>query len=159
MPAERPLTADEEQELDALIVTALELVPLPDGVALGDELPPEALIFAIDAAVDAARNGAQLSELLPLDEVAAALGALWADELCRRSGWGMVIATFGADEPEPFETLAVVKADRSAAVLPLALVGAALTDRHVENNLGVLFHLIVRGDYPPCSAGDWRVLG
>lgn len=159
MPTERPLTIDEEQELDALIVSALELVPLPAGLQLGDELPPEALIFAVDAAIDAARGGARLSEALPLDEVAAALGALWADELARRVGWALVIATFGPDEAEPYETLAVVKPDRSMAVLPLALVGAALTDRHVENNLGLLFQLIVRGELPSASPGDWRVLG
>jgi hypothetical protein len=159
MPTERPLTIDEEQELEALLLTALELVPLPPELGLGEELPPEALVFAVDTAIDAARNGAQLSELLPLEEIAAALGALWADELARRTGWGLVIATFGADEPEPYETLAVVKPDRSVAVLPLAIIGAALTDRHVENNVGLLFHLVVRGDYPPSEPGAWRVLG
>jgi hypothetical protein len=159
MPRERPLTIDEEQEVDALLATALELVPVPPEALAADELPPGALVAAVAAAVDAARAGEPFSGALGADDAAVALGVLWADELQRVTGWELLFATFDAEGPEPLEALCLARRDRAFAVLPVMLVAAALFDRHSENNLGLLFQLIVSGQLPPAEPGDWRVLG
>lgn len=159
MPAERPLTVDEEQELDALLAAALELVPLPPEALAADELPPGALVGAVAAAVDAARAGEPFAGDMAVEDAAVALGVLWADELQRITGWELIFATFDAEGPEPLEALCLARRDRALAVLPVLLIAGALFDRHSENTVALLFQLIVAGQTPPAEPGDWRVLG
>ena len=159
VPVERPLRIDEEQEFDALLASALELVPLPREALDADELPAGALIAAVAAAIDAARAGEPFAGSLGADDAAVALGVLWADELQRVTGWDLVFATFDADGPEPLEALCLVRKDRSLAVLPVLLVAGALFDRHADNTVALLFQMIVSGQTPPAEPGAWRVLG
>ena len=115
MPVVRPLTDDEEAELTQRFSSALMLVPVQ-----GDDA--DFLIAGLNIVVEAVRAGRPVPR--PRDELAADLGVLWGDELCRVAGWSWCYLTLESGT----EGAAVCSADRALAVLPVHFIHRAFSD-------------------------------
>jgi hypothetical protein len=138
MPVSRPLTDEEEAELTARFAAALELIPVQ-----GDDA--DFLIAGLNIVVEAVRAGRPVPR--PRDELAADLGVLWGDELCRVAGWSWCYMHLESG----LEGAAVCPADHSLVVLPVHFIHRALTDES-RQPLG-LFRQLTDGSLtaPPSS--------
>ena len=130
MPVLRPLTEDEEAELTTRFAAALELIPVQ-----GDDA--DFLIAGLNIVVEAVRAGRPVPR--PRDELAADLGVLWGDELCRVAGWTWCHITLETG----LEDAAVCPADQSLVVLPVHYIHRAFSD--AERQPLVLFRQILDG--------------
>ena len=115
MPVVRPLTDDEEAELTERFGSALGLVPVQNDDA-------DFLIAGLNIVVEAVRAGRPVPR--PRDELAADLGVLWGDELCRVAGWSWCYLTLESGA----EGAAVCPPDRALAVMPVHFIHRAFTD-------------------------------
>jgi hypothetical protein len=148
LPVERPLTTEEQEELDGLFTLALGFLP----VEQQDE--PSFLIGALHLLVEEARAGRLRS--VPLSDLATYAGVLWGDELCRLKGWSWCYLTFG----DRIEGAAVVTPDRGQAVLPVHMLFRWLSDGQKPNRCLPLFEQLVRQleeEGPP--AGGYLLIG
>ncbi len=151
MPVERALSVEEEQELDERFGRALEWIPV--------QQPQQAdvLIAGLALIVEAVRAGQPLPPPLgelPLDELAADLGVLWGDELCRLAGWSWCYLTLESGTEGP----AIVDPDRAAAVFPVHLLYRALTRPAQPHRVLELLEKITTGG-APVVPGRLVVLG
>jgi len=115
VPVVRPLTDAEEAELTERFTSALALVPVQ-----GDDA--DFLIAGLGIVVEAVRAGRPVPR--PRDELAADLGVLWGDELCRVAGWSWCYITLDSGT----EGAAVCPPDQSLAVLPVHFIHRAFSD-------------------------------
>ena len=142
---ERPLTAEEEAELDLLFSGALGLLP-----PVTEQGAPDFLIGAVQLFVEAHRAG-QGPEAA-VEDLATAMGALWGDELCRVAGWQWCYLTFDGG----LEGAAVCPPDRSLAVLPVHYLHRLLTRPALPNTCLDRFRRLAH-DPPAPTAQRYRV--
>ena len=147
MPVERPLTAEEQEELDELFTLALGFLPIEQ------QEDPSFLIGALHLLVEEARAGRLQS--VPLSDLATYGGVLWGDELCRLKGWSWCYLTFDGR----LEGAAVVTPDRGQAVLPVHLVFRWLSDAQRPNRCLPLFEQLVRQSEGEPPAGQYLLIG
>lgn len=115
MPVVRPLTDAEEAELTERFTSALGLVPVQ-----GDDA--DFLIAGLNIVVESVRAGRPVPR--PRDELAADLGVLWGDELCRVAGWSWCYLILESG----IEGAAVCPADQSLVVLPVHFIHRSFAD-------------------------------
>ena len=132
MPVERPLTAEEQSELDELFSIALGYLPVQQ------QDDPSFLIGALHLLIEEGRAGRLAS--VPLDDLATYGGVVWGDELCRLAGWEWCYLTL-EDGPEG---ASVVTPDRALAVMPIHLVYRWLTRAQAPNDCQPLFDRVSR---------------
>ena len=145
---ERPLTPDEEAELDLLFSGALGLLP-----PIPDQSSPDFLIGAVHLLIEAVRAG-QGPEA-PLDDVATALGALWGDELCRVAGWSWCYLTYDSG----LEGAAICPPDRGTALLPVHYLHRLLVRPELPNDCLPRFRALCRGEALPTAGPPGRLYG
>lgn len=141
MPIERPLSAEEQEELDAYFTLALGYLPV------AQQEDPSFLIAALHLLLEEARAGR--FQHVPLDDLATYGGVLWGDELCRLLGWSWCYLTF----EDGLEGAAVVCDDRSQVVLPIHLVYRWLTRTEAANDCQPLFERLSRQPEAPPPGG------
>ena len=155
MVTPRDLNSDEEGELEHYLVRGLEVVPLPAGIDDIDAKDPALLVLGIGTVVDSIRSGEPLPEGLTIEELSTSLGVLLGEELSRCAGWRWVHLSF----EDGFDALAVADTRGGLAMLPIHYIYGLLSTPESENNLGLLFAMIRRGETPDVEPGDWRILG
>jgi hypothetical protein len=151
VPVERPLTTEEQEELDGLFTLALGFLPI---VTDADEAPdPALLIGALHLLLEEARAGRLAA--VPADDLATYGGVLWGDELCRLKQWEWCYLTI---EEGGLEGAAVVTPDRALAVLPIHLIYRWLSRPSAPNDCQPLFDRLVRQEVaaPP---GEYLLVG
>lgn len=154
MPTERPLSEEEEAELDQLCAEAFGLLPHPGDLGMAEDTPGVLPRF-IGVMAEAVRRGFELPIEIGQEALALRLGALFGDEVARISGWEWVYLDF----ENGLEGLAVVSEDRALALMPLHMVATIVRDPGVANTLESVWQTVAGGELGAVRPGAYAVLG
>jgi hypothetical protein len=145
---ERELSAEERQEIDALLPQGWQLAGLDPhtGPAAG------AVVRAVNDLVGQLRKDALSQERAA--ELALTLGCLLGQQWCREFGWEWRYVSIGT-----FQGYGVVPAGGRFVYFAMHDVHELLVSQTAELNLRLLFNLVAAGDLPPASDREYVSLG
>jgi hypothetical protein len=150
MAAERPIRADEADELRNYAQSGLQLLGVSAKAA------PATLVEAIDVFVDQwprrdpALVAAELARADDIIDLSWALGALWGEQIVRQFHW--VWAVVGEGDAERY---GVVAMDRSLALLPAYFVRECLYDGARDFTAMLMFNMLLAGRFSSSSANRY----
>ncbi|MEL6343381.1 MAG: hypothetical protein AAFV53_09615 [Myxococcota bacterium] len=146
MPVARPLSAEEEGELNQLFSAALGLLPV------GEQSDPHFLIAAMQLLIEEVRAGRGPD--LSAADLATQLGVVWGDELCRVAGWQWRYLTLD----NGLEGVAVISEDRAFVALPIHFLHRLLTRADAENHCLSRFQQILARQLGTPVPGRFRIV-
>ena len=137
MPKVRPLSAEEESELDRYLIYAMELVPIVQ------EIQEEGfLIVATHLLIDNLRDDADLPSGVSVEDAVVWLGVLWGEELCRLSSFGWLYVKLDSG----FEGVAIVDENNSRVCFPIHVIHSFVHNKKMTNDCMGLFARLFKGE-------------
>jgi hypothetical protein len=136
---ERPLLADEQNDF------LTRAAQMQSELALPEEASADAIIAAIDAAVDRWQDEHRgfwksFKKDPQAAHVAQGLAALWGQQLVLHFGWEWVCVQTGDES-----MFGVVSPDRAIAVYPEAFINACLQDPKLDCTVALAYNMLKEG--------------
>jgi hypothetical protein len=151
--SERPLTTDEQSDLQAYAQLGLE------SLGVSSRSDPSDVVAAIDRFVEAwpirdrTQVEADLSDQGAMIELSLKLGVLWGDQLVRAFSWQWTVVVDGDQE-----RYGVVSPDRAMALYPGYFVQACLYDATRDFTAMLMFNMLDAGRIDRYQPGDYADL-
>lgn len=124
----RKLNTSEEAELDLLLISGLELLPVQK------QSEERFILLALHLLLEAIRMGEPLPQRLAHDDFCAQMGVVYGEQICMLLHWDWVYLTIG----DSYEGAAVMNPERTMALFPIPTV-YRWTQQQNSNRCLVLF--------------------
>ena len=124
----RKLYDSEEAELDSLLISGLELLPIQK------QNEERFILLAVHLLLEALRLGEPLPSSLTHDEFCAQMGVVYGEQICMLLHWEWVYLTLG----DSYDGAAVMNPERTMALFPIPTIHR-WTQRQNPNRCLILF--------------------
>ena len=124
----RKLSASEETELDLLLISGLEILPIQQ------QNEKRFILLAMHIVLEAIRMGESYPNDLSHDDFCARMGAVYGEQLCMLLNWNWVYLTI----EQSYEGAAVMNPERTKALFPIPTIHR-WTQQNNSNRCLILF--------------------
>lgn len=124
----RKLNDSEEVELDTLLISGLELLPIQQ------QNEERFVLLAVHLLLEAIRMGEPLPQNIDHDDFCAQMGVVYGEQICMLLHWDWVYLTLG----NSYEGAAVMNPERTKALFPIPTIHR-WTQQQNTNRCLVLF--------------------
>jgi len=108
----RKLSNSEEAELDMLLISGLELLPIQQ------QNEERFILLAVHLLLEAIRMGEPLPQEIAHDDFCAQMGVVYGEQICMLLHWDWVYLTLG----NSYEGAAVMNPERTKALFPIPTI-------------------------------------